>query len=569
MRLSVKKRPGWHFIHDGVEYGPMNDDALLESAKSGMLIPSDEVWRDSDTEHFLASDLEGVFPDTEEMGANIADVVEPSGGANDFSSNVSFQLGHSDTGALTCPYCWQRFDEEHLLFIARHANLYGDPVLGADEPQRFLPSRFTPDGHALDSEGLVCPDIACPRCHMRLPSSLPAMPPLFLSLVGAPGSGKSYLLASMCWKLRTFLPEKFRIRFTDADAMANSWLSEYEESLFIQHDDTAYQSIRKTELRGDLYQQASFGTMVVNLPKPSIFSLQADPSSVYHGEIGNFIKRNLVLYDNAGEHFQPGQDTASDPGTQHLMHSEAIMVLFDPTKSPRFRTAFKHVSDDIQLHKEGLVQRQDMMITETINRVRRHLAIDSGDYFKKPVIVMISKADILGPEVEDMLNNPPIFEYADLDSYALDVTTLLQASYVIRNLLNKYAPEVVAALESFGADIIYMPVSALGSSPMPHPDFNGDPKLAPLVVRPSDIAPKWVEIPLVYTLFKLGFVCGIKHDDPDAETPTDVTVRGNFIQFRLKDVEQRFRIPINYAGYVIKDPESGKKFVISKTLINA
>lgn len=557
-----RKKNMWFFVHDGVQYGPLHEESLLSCVNEGLLTPADEIWRDDMPEHYIARDIDGLFDDDAEEDVassavesthnlTVSEMTEPTG---------SFQFGLSGTGSVTCPYCWQRFEPEDVLYIARHPSLIGDPVLGADEAQRFLPSRFTPDGHALDSEGVICPEIACPRCHVRLPGSITSMLPMFVSLVGAPGSGKSYFLASMCWKLRTLFPEQFMISFTDADASANAWISEYEDTLFVQHDSSQYQSIRKTELRGDLYQQAVFGGMVVNLPKPSIFGLRADPASVFHSEYEDFIDRNLILYDNAGEHFQPGQDTATDPGTQHLMHSEAIMVLFDPTKSPPFRQALKGVTEDTQILKKGLVQRQDTVLTETINRVRLHLGLSNAERYDKPVMVMISKADILGPEVNAFLDVPPWQWHESIQAASLNVSSLFHVSFMIRDLLMRFAPEVVMAVEAFSSEVIFMPVSGLGCSPVPHPDFQGDPLDAPLVVKPSDIAPKWVEVPLLYILFKLGYVCGVQDDRSNVPVPDKYEIRGDSFYIQIPDVKRPLRVPLMYAGHVLLDPASGKEF---------
>ncbi|MBR0458660.1 MAG: FHA domain-containing protein, partial [Victivallales bacterium] len=122
---------------------------------------------------------------------------------------------------IVCPHCWHRFDVSEFLFIARHQSLTGDPVLGADAQQRFLPTRFTAEGNAIDAAGMSCPDMACPRCHLRIPQAASEMLPLFLSIVGAPAAGKSYFLTAMTWELRRTLPRNFAISFTDTDAVNN------------------------------------------------------------------------------------------------------------------------------------------------------------------------------------------------------------------------------------------------------------------------------------------------------------------------------------------------------------
>ena len=61
-----------------------------------------------------------------------------------------------------------------VLWISSHQDLLGDPRLGPEQQQRFLPSRFDLDGNALDARGFSCRNLACPRLATwtlpRLPS---------------------------------------------------------------------------------------------------------------------------------------------------------------------------------------------------------------------------------------------------------------------------------------------------------------------------------------------------------------------------------------------------------------
>src|SRR5438045_2174112 len=94
----------------------------------------------------------------------------------------------------TCPHCWSSFRPEDVLWISAHQDLLGDPRLGADHPQRFLPTIFDLNGNALDGRGVPSTQLACPRCHLKIPRGLLEMEALFVSIIGAHGSGKSYLL---------------------------------------------------------------------------------------------------------------------------------------------------------------------------------------------------------------------------------------------------------------------------------------------------------------------------------------------------------------------------------------
>ena len=103
---------------------------------------------------------------------------------------------------------------------------------------------------------------------------------------------------------------------------------------------------------------------MVTLPKPFIFSLSGAETD--EGAC------SVVFYDNAGEHFQPGQDSANSPGAQHIAASDAIFFLFDPTINPDFRACITG-ADDPQLSSH-VSDQQDVILAETEVRMKKLLA---------------------------------------------------------------------------------------------------------------------------------------------------------------------------------------------------
>lgn len=395
---------------------------------------------------------------------------------------------------VTCPCCWQTSAPEDLLFIAGHPDLVGDPVLGRDEPLRFLASRFTPDGTALDAGGMICTDRACPRCHLRLPANLPWQPPLFLSVIGAPGSGKSYFLASLLWKARTTLPAAFGLHFLDADPRLNGWVNAYEEKLFMATAPDAFQTLEKTHMQGALYQQVMLNGMPVRLPRPCLFALSRPPPAPHAPPA-----RTLVFYDNAGEHFLPDGDRASDPGTQHLLHSEGIIFLVDPTKDPRLRALIGQ--PDPQLSETRPTQAQHNLLLVMQDVIRRHAGDGAGRRALPPLLVVLAKADLLADRLPDGFPQPPWEPGTAPGAATLNLATLTRLSGFIRELLLAHAPELVTTAESLTDSVFYLPHSALGHSPGEVPEHPGV-----LAVRPCDIRPLWAEVPLLYLLRQLGWL---------------------------------------------------------------
>ena len=214
-------------------------------------------------------------------------------------------------------------------------------------------------------------------CHLAVPRALFETEPLFLSILGAPACGKSYFLSSMTWQLRKVLPKNFALAFGDADPLSNNRLHGYEEMQFLNPDQDALVAIEKTETQGDLYDTVLFADQAVSYPRPFLFTVQPLES---HPNYQKF-SRILCLYDNAGESFLPGEDTATNPHTRHLALSRALLFLFDPTQDPRFRNACAGKSSDPQM--QGRTQRlareravrQETILFEAATRVRRYTGL--------------------------------------------------------------------------------------------------------------------------------------------------------------------------------------------------
>jgi hypothetical protein len=455
------------FSTDGVVDGPYTEGKLLEQVNAGNLRPDSLIWEfGQENEKVLASEVEGLeFP-------NFA----PAHNVN--SSRVT-TFSIDDGEGFMCPFCRHTTSLDNVLAVAIDPNSVGDPVLGESEQQRFLPTRFTPNGQAIDAGGFVCPDIACPKCHMTLPSAVLNNPLRIMSIVGAPGSGKSYFLASSAWNMRHVLPSRFGLGFMDVDPMINRWLNAYEEKLFFQEDSAEIQNIVKTDLQSTMvYRQILMDGHPMFLPLPSLFSISTANPEEQH---------ILALYDNAGEHFQVGADSRSMPGTLHMLHAESILFLFDPSGDPRFR--------DILAKGTGTAsnkaQRQDVLLTEMATRMRRHLGNQSTAKLEKPIIFGVSKADLL---LHLLPGDISPYHTNESGQQCLDLTAISNMSAVLRKVIKKLAPELVHTVESIGHHVVYMPISALGHNPMKEG------------VRPCDIHAFWVEMPLVYTLGSMGII---------------------------------------------------------------
>lgn len=408
---------------------------------------------------------------------------------------------------VTCPHCWHVFRPEQILWVAQHEDLLGDSVL-REESLRFLPSRFTLEGQAIDARGMVCHALACPACHLVLPRVLLENEITFISIIGSAGSGKSNFLAAMTWELRQRLAKDFGIIFADGDKEANWILNRYEETLFLPDNPETPVVLDKTRTQGDLYRSVTINGQETQLPKPFLFSFHpgADhPRAALRARLG----RIVCLYDNAGEHYNVGQDTALSPVTRHLSRSRVLMYLFDPTQDPRFRAQCKSFSMDPQIVAPMQTVRQETILSEAAIRYRKHASLSAYQKCDRPLLVLVAKSDIWAPLVpnEDLVNEP-IMRDAEGGAHlaVLDLDRIERVSAALRKMLQQLTPEVVSIAEDFSDEVFYLPVSALGHSPEKYPDKNG------LLIRPKDIHPRWVTIPLLYSYARwaTGLIAGVR-----------------------------------------------------------
>jgi len=402
-------------------------------------------------------------------------------------------------GKVICPHCWHEFAPEDSLWVSEHPDLIGDPKLGVEFAQRFLPSRFSVEGDAIDAAGYRATRMACPNCHLEVPRPLYQLPALFYSILGAPACGKSYFLASMTWKLRQTLPSRFAVAMNDADAQANARLHQYEEQQFLNPDPDQLVSLAKTETQGDLYDQVNMGDHSVTLPRPFMFTIQPGPKHPNHARAKN-VSRVICLYDNAGESFLPGADTVSSPVTRHLALSACLFFCFDPTQDPRFRRACEGKSDDPQmapraarLQREVSV-RQDTILLEAIQRVRRHAGLREDELHQRPLVIVVTKWDSWKNLLPEITNEPPFYDIPGQVVQSINLDRIRLVSDAVGSLLQQLCPEIVAAAQGFARELTFIPVSATGRGP------EVDPATGLLGIRPRNIEPYWVEVPMLFAI---------------------------------------------------------------------
>ena len=389
----------------------------------------------------------------------------------------------SDNGEFTCPICWLKFDRGDVMHVAVHDSLFGDPLLGEEQMKRFHATRFNDRGQALDECGIPCTEIACPHCRRTLAPGFFDEPHKIFSIVGAPQSGKSYYLTVLIKLLQTTLFKDFGVVFRDADPTGNAPINEMKAHLFSAQN-PAQAFLTKTQLEGSMYERLPRYDRMVTLPKPFIYSLSGAESDDENCSI--------VFYDNAGEHFQPGQDSTNSPGAQHIASSDAIFFLFDPTISPDFRRSISD-SEDPQF-KSQVSDQQDIILAETEVRIKKLLGLDRREKVQTPLAIIIGKCDSWIDKIgSENLKNPIV-------DGTLDVGAVEANSQLVRNLMEEYCPYVIANAERISSDVCYFAASAFGHTPVTFEDDKGVSRIGP---DPQKINPMYVEIPTLWALSRV------------------------------------------------------------------
>ncbi len=410
---------------------------------------------------------------------------------------------------IRCLNCWENFAPQDVLWISEHMDLMGDVLLGGDYKRRFCGVRYSVHGDAIDVRGSVCTEVACPKCHLPIPRVLLSHRPLFCSILGIPSCGKSYFLGSMTYKIRKLLPEKFMLDFTDTDYVSNGVLGDYEQALFLQPNPDKLKRlgdlIPKTQLEGQLYNQVIRGHQTVLYPRPFSFLLSPMESSPLASKKEMFT-RTVCLYDNAGEHFLPGQDSSITPATRHLSVSDFMMFLFDPLQDPRFVEALAKSSSEPERYQKQIERfkkpvRQEFILRECAERVRKYRRAADVAGENIPLIIVITKLDEWKQLIPSLIQEEMVTSSSNGKGNRLRTDLIEKNSKQIEVMLKTLVPELVVAANAFSDHVIYVPVSALGVQPKV--DSEGV-----AYIKPRDIKPEGIEVPFLYGLSQVtkGFI---------------------------------------------------------------
>ena len=138
--------------------------------------------------------------------------------------------------------------------------------------------------------------------------------------------------------------------------------------------------------------------------------------------------------------------------------------------------------------------RQETILAEAAQRVRRFSGLGQNQKHPRPLIVMVTKLDAWSSLWSFKEWRAPWMMNSHGSVAAMQLDQIDEISRLLRSLLWRLSPEIVSVAESFASQVLYLPVSATGCSP------NRDPKTGQLAFRPRDVKPIWAEVPLLYSM---------------------------------------------------------------------
>ncbi len=552
----------WYFLKDGVEIGPVNSQALMEFAKKGRIESETPVKIGEDGKWCKAMDVEGLFDI--ESGAQAPPPHDKSSG-----NLEKVKVCSSLDGPLVCPHCWQHFSHESILYIAKHSELTGDPILGPENQQRFLPSRFTTKGHAIDSRGMESEDMACPRCHLEIPDTVIKLESLYFSIVGAPSSGKSFFMTSMISRVRRLLSKYFEYSFIDADPEFNFVINNYEQLLFANTNPDSFVTLIKTELQGPLFSNSlTLDKIPIDLPKPIVYKIEPLPTHSAYTRFFKKLTKNIIFYDNAGEHFLPGQDNVNNPATKHLLQSNALIFIFDPSLDADMRLRCK--SKDPQLKDTSKIVNQSVLLSEMISRIRKSSGMKHGEKYGHPLIIVVSKCDMWESMLCDKIRtmNPWGFDPERMQYY-FDYEAVANVSYHLREIMLEIKPDIVSAAEAFSDKVFFIPASALGTSAIMKEATGkgnraetGDNSKRAYGIKPREIKPIWCETPFLLLLALDGYIPTAKIPRAEGIEAKRYKFSKGYVKIILPEYDEMFKLPSVYFGTTLFNSKLEKWFKV-------
>ncbi|MCL2571775.1 MAG: hypothetical protein FWE11_05170 [Defluviitaleaceae bacterium] len=393
------------------------------------------------------------------------------------------------THEIICLYCFRNFNHDRVLFRAVSAIDSEGYRAAIDHPldeyrARFfmgslgeLPVVLDPDevGEAnkgylrgilsslKDSHGNTSTKRLCPYCHNDVPAIAGFAPSTIISIIGAPGAGKSVYLTSLIHTLKSVTSHNFDVFCTPiSNEMGRKFKFEYEDPLL----DTGYLADSTQKQQEPLIFTFSFADGT----KPEI---------------------NIAFFDIVGE----GRANLEylEIFAAHVRNSSGVMFMVDPQQ---FRPISRRIHMMNQMNYDIGASREPAEVLSTL--VENYIYKQSNGISNIPTAVVLTKTDLLEAisyEGDYIRPRSNVFSrYTHQDHLNLTQTDIV--NYEIDEFIQRIDPNFRNALQRRFAHLGMFGVSSVGTNP------------DAINQRLAQFAPVRVDEPFLWLLYKLGYVEG-------------------------------------------------------------
>ena len=395
---------------------------------------------------------------------------------------------------IVCPYCFEKFSTDSVLFRASHSNASPefkkriDPVLNnyrskfklddLSELNAVIYPEDMPDGRKrfvdnrvlieiIDDMNIATDDRLCPYCHNSLPKSSGRAPTNIISIVGAAQVGKSVFISSLINTLQDRVADNFGASIlplnleTNRNYIENFRNPMYRNNILLEPD----QKIDKIA--------------------PMLFDF------VFKEE--QKLPLLLVFFDMAGEGMMDTEYLKIY--ASHIKNSSGIIFLVDPLQIDSINRKISEVNDEDfeQWLSEGL------KITEPSDGItslyENFIAGNSGSETEIPTAVALTKSDLLkGLRGEYLHENSNIFTDYEHKKY-FNLSEFYNIDGEVGRFIEAVDKPFADSVRGRFKDVGYFAISSIGSNPKKG-------KIEEI------IQPVRVCEPFLWLLYKLGYING-------------------------------------------------------------
>ena len=409
---------------------------------------------------------------------------------------------------VKCPCCWERFPLSQTMWIAAHEDLKDDYRFGRSgdtKPQRFLPERFTPGYRAIDERGEICKrEFACPHCHMEIPERFFECEPMYVSIVGTKGAGKTFFLTALHHRLQQ---NRFK-RDYDLDLFFDAGLYASKNETLAKNVNTLFHSAvppdafvtLEATLPGDL-------ETMITVPGGREYNV-ANPFTYILSKGG---KRHApCLYDHSGESFKGSNiDEARNTFTQHILDSDIFFFLYDPTQNANCVKDYaakygRQIYRDGKIDQDELVGMESAILNPTIAEQSHHVfgavanyirsfadptkKIIEGDQYTKYICIVATKCDAW----EKCLSEKAQQHLQELPSPEI----IASVSSELEHWLERHDSAFTSTVRDFAKHYSYVPISAAGRQVKK--SVSG---LEGYDIGVEALSSRWIDVPFLCALY--------------------------------------------------------------------